>query len=76
MKLLSFSHEKDFGHDFYVMIGRMKKRSWLQIGFGSGVYGFSPRLSVSAGEDALLDIYGSLGKVYFTVELLGHNWKE
>jgi hypothetical protein len=76
MRLFSFRHEDDFGHDFYIMIGRMKQRSLLQVALGTAVYGFSSRLSVSINEGALLSLSAASWKVYISVDLLGFNWRE
>jgi hypothetical protein len=75
MKLLSFCHENDYGDDFYVIVLRLKKRSLFQFAFGTGVYGFTPRFSVSMDAGAFLSVSAAFWKVYFTVELFGFNWR-
>ena len=75
MKLFSLSHEQDYGHDFYVIIGRMKSRSLMQFAFGSGIYGFSTRLRASIDECTPFNIFVSFWKVYFTIEIFSYNWR-
>lgn len=75
MKLISFCHEDDYGHDFYVIIARAQRRSLFQIAFGTAIYGFTPRFSIAMGEGALFSISTALWKVYFTVEFIGYNWR-
>lgn len=75
MKLASFCHEDDYGHDFYLIFAKFRKRSLFQIAFGTGVYGFTPRLSVSFDMGAPLSISAAFWKVYSTIEVLGYNWR-
>jgi len=79
MKLIQFGCREDYGKEYYMTILTTKKYSLLQMSFDVGEYGNwieFPYLQISMGYGKLFSFLFSLGKLGFTFDIAGRNWRD
>ena len=79
MKLIQFNCREDFGKEYYMTILATKKYSLLQVAFDIGEYGNwigFPYLQITVGNDRLFSFLLSIGKLGFTFDIAGRNWRD
>ena len=79
MKLITFKHRYDYGKEYYMTILTTKNYSLLQVAFDVGEYGNwieFPYLQITVGYGRLFSFLFSLGKLGFTFDIAGRNWRD
>ena len=79
MKLIQFGTREDYGKEYYMTLCTGKHYSLLQIAFDYGEYGGWiewPYFQMSMGYGRLLSVLFSIGRVGFTFDLCGRNWRD
>ena len=79
MKLIQFGIREDYGKEYYMTILTTKNYSLLQVAFDIGEYGNwieFPYLQMSMGYGKLFSFLFSLGKLGFTFDIAGRNWRD
>ena len=79
MKLIQFGVRSDYGKEYYMTLCTGKHYSLLQIAFDIGEYGGWiewPYLQISMGYGRLLSVLFSIGRVGFTFDICGRNWRD
>ena len=79
MKLIQFGTRQDYGTDYYMTVLTTQKYSLLQVEFGIGEYGNwieFPYLQISMGYGKLFSFLFCLGKLGFTFDICGRNWRD
>lgn len=74
-RLIKFTYQYDFGHDFYIQIIRIRKRHLLQISLLWSDTSTWPYIQLTSGMSGL---FGALFQVYkfgFDVDVLSYSWK-
>ena len=79
MKLIQFGTREDYGKEYYMTLLTIKHYSLLQVAFDIGEYGNwieFPYLTISMGYGKLFSFLFSVGKLGFTFDIAGHNWRD
>ena len=79
MKLIQFGVRSDYGKEYYMTLCTGKHYSLLQIAFDIGEYGGWiewPYFQMSIGYGRLLSVLFSIGRVGFTFDIAGRNWRD
>ena len=79
MKLIQFGKREDYGTEYYMIVLKGQKYSLLQMAFDIGEYGNwieFPYLQISMGYGKLFSFLFSLGKLGFTFDIAGRNWRD
>ena len=79
MKLIKFGVRDDYGKEYYMTLCTGKYYSLLQIAFDIGEYGKwieFPYLQISMGYGRLFSFLFSIGKLGFTFDICGRNWRD
>ena len=79
MSLIKFGVREDYGKEYYMTLLTNKKYSLLQVAFDIGEYGNwieFPYLQISMGYGRLFSFLFSLGKLGFTFDIAGRNWRD
>jgi len=79
MKLIQFGCREDYGKEYYMTILTTKNYSLLQMSFDIGEYGNwieFPYLQITMGYGKLFSFLFSLGKLGFTFDIAGRNWRD
>lgn len=79
MKLIKFGVREDYGKEYYMTLLTNKKYSLLQVAFDIGEYGNwigFPYLQITMGYGRLFSFLFSLGKLGFTFDIAGRNWRD
>ena len=79
MKLIRFGVRSDYGKEYYMTLCTGKRYSLLQIAFDIGEYGGWiewPYFQMSMGYGRLLSVLFSIGRVGFTFDIAGRNWRD
>lgn len=79
MKLIQIGTREDYGIEYYMTVLTTKHYSLLQISFDIGEYGGwfeCPYLQISMGYGKLFSFLFSLGKLGFTFDICGRNWRD
>jgi hypothetical protein len=79
MKLFNCGVRNDYGTEVYFALCTTKKYSLLQVSFDVGEYGNwieSPYLQISMGYGRLFSFLFSIGKLGFTFDIAGRNWRD
>jgi len=74
MKLISFKHRKDFGHDLYLQILNIKGWSLLQTSVSWNDYPSYPYLQVYLGNGTLFGVVFWCYKFGFDLDILRRTW--
>jgi hypothetical protein len=79
MKLIQFGIREEYGKEYYMTLLTTKHYSLLQVAFDIGEYGNwieFPYLQMSMGYGKLFSFLFSLGKLGFTFDIAGRNWRD
>ena len=79
MKLFTYGVRSDYGREYYMTLCTGKRYSLLQIAFDYGEYGGWiewPYLQISMGYGRLFSFLLSIGKLGFTFDIAGRNWRD
>ena len=79
MKLFQFGVRDDYGTEVYFTVLTTKRYSLLQLAFDYGEYGGWiewPYLQISMGYGRLFSFLFSIGRVGFTFDIAGRNWRD
>jgi len=79
MKLIQFGIRDDYGKEYYMTLLTTKRYSLLQAAIDVGDYGKwieFPYLQISMGYGKLFSCLFSLGKIGFTFDIAGRNWRD
>ena len=70
---------EDYGKEYFLFLFLTEKYSLLQVSFDVGEYGSwieFPYLQISMGYGKLFSFLFSVGKLGFTFDIAGRNWRE
>jgi len=79
MKLFNCGVRDDYGKEYYFSLFIGKRYSLLQFAIDYGEYGNWiewPYLQISMGYGRLFSFLFSIGKVGFTFDIAGRNWRD
>lgn len=79
MKLIQFGVRSDYGREYYMTLCTGRRYSLLQLAFDYGEYGNwieLPYFQMSIGYGKLLSVLFSIGRVGFTADFCGRNWRD
>lgn len=79
MKLIKFGIREDYGRECYMTLFTTRHYSFLQIAFDYGEYGGWiewPYLQISMGYGRLFSFLFSIGRLGFTFDICGRNWRD
>jgi hypothetical protein len=79
MKLLKFGINCDYGKEYCLTLFFNEHHALLQVAFDIGEYGSWiewPYLQISMGYGRLFSFLFSLGKLGFTFDIAGRNWRD
>jgi hypothetical protein len=74
MNLIQFKHRYDFGHEVYVQILNIKRRSLLQVSVSWCDYPSWPYIQITSGGNGLLSILFWAYKFGFDIDILSRTW--
>jgi len=74
MNLIKFKHREDFGHEYYVQILNIKRRSLLQFSVSWCDYPSWPYIQITSGGNGLLSILFWAYKFGFDIDVLSRTW--
>ena len=78
-QVAKFYVRKDYGNEFCLTLFFTERYSLLQMSFDVGEYGSwieFPYLQISAGYGKLFSFLFTLGRLGFTFDIAGRNWRE
>jgi hypothetical protein len=79
MRLIQFGERNDYGKEWYMTLLTTKRYSLLQVAIDYGEYGKwieFPYLQISMGYGRLFSFLFSIGRVGFTFDIAGRNWRD
>ena len=79
MKLIQFGTREDYGKEYYMTLCTGRHYSLLQLAFDCGEYGKWiewPYFQMSMGYGRLLSVLFSIGRLGFTFDIAGRNWRD
>ena len=79
VNLIRFGFREDYGKEYYMTFLTTRYYSLLQVAFDIGEYGNwieFPYLQISMGYGKLFSFLFSLGKLGFTFDIAGRNWRD
>ena len=74
MNLIQFKHRYDFGHEVYVQILNIKRKSLLQVSVSWNDEPSYPYLQITMGSNGLLGILFWAYKFGFDIDVLSRTW--
>jgi len=74
MKLISFKHQEDFGHDWYVQILHTKQWALFQASVSWNDYAAWPYLQIKSGNGSLLNIMFWAYRFGFDAGVIERTW--
>jgi hypothetical protein len=75
MKLITFKHREDFGHDLYIILLQVKRWCLVQSCFSTIEYSRSlPYFNLTMGSGRLISVSFQIWIVGFTIELVSRSW--
>ncbi len=74
MKLISFKHREDYGHEWYVQILHNKRWALLQASVSWNDYAGWPYIQIKSGTGTLLSIMFWVYKFGFDIGVCEHTW--
>lgn len=74
MKLITFKHRYDFGHDWYVQILHNKRWALLQASVSWNDYPSWPYVQISFGNNSLLNVMSWAYKFGFDIGFIERTW--
>ena len=79
MRLIQFGERNDYGKEWYMTLLTTNRYSLLQVAIDYGEYGKwieFPYLQISMGYGRLFSFLFSIGRVGFTFDIAGRNWRD
>jgi hypothetical protein len=79
MNLIKFGVRDDYGKEWYMTLCNGRQYSLLQVAVDYGEYGGWiewPYMQISMGYGRLFSFLFSIGKVGFTFDICGRNWRD
>ena len=74
MKLISFKHREDYGHEWYVQILHNKRWALLQASVSWNDYAGWPYIQIKSGTGTLLSIMFWVYRFGFDIGVCEHTW--
>jgi hypothetical protein len=74
MKLISFNHREDYGHEYYVQVLHTKRWALLQASVSWNEYPSWAFVQVKSGMGTLLSIMVCVYKLGFDIGVCEHTW--
>ena len=74
MKLISFKHKVDYGHEWYVQVFHNKYWALLQASVSWNDYASWPYVQVKSGMGTLLSIMVCVYKLGFDMDIFSNIW--
>ena len=74
MNLIKFKKREDFGHEYYIQILNIKRRSFLQVSVSWNDYPSWPYIQIQFGGGTVLGILFWVYKFGFDVDILSRTW--
>ncbi len=74
MRLISFKHREDYGHEWYVQILHTKRWALLQASVSWNDYASFPFLQVKFGMGSLVNIMFCIYKLGIDIGVCEHTW--
>ena len=74
MSLIKFKHRYDFGHEVYVQILNIKRRSLLQVSVSWNDEPSWPYFQITSGSGTVLGILFWAYKFGFDIDVLSRTW--
>jgi hypothetical protein len=74
MKLISFKHREDYGHEWYVQIIHNKRWALLQTSFSWNDYAGWPFVQIKSGTGTLLSVMFWVYRFGFDIGVCEHTW--
>ena len=74
MKLISFKHREDYGHDWYVQVLHTKRWALLQTSVSWNDYASWPYIQIKSGTGTLLSIMFWVYRFGFDIGVCEHTW--
>ena len=74
MSLIKFKHRYDFGHEVYVQILNIKRRSLLQVSVSWNDEPSWPYFQITSGSGTVLGILFWAYKFGFDIDILSRTW--
>ena len=74
MKLISFKHREDYGHEWYVQVLHTKRWALLQASVSWNDYAGWPYIQIKSGTGTLLSIMLWVYRFGFDIGVCEHTW--
>jgi hypothetical protein len=74
MKLISFKHREDYGHEWYVQVLHTKRWALLQASVSWNEYASWPYLQIKSGNGSLLNFMSWAYKFGIDAGVCEHTW--
>ena len=74
MNLIQFKHRYDFGHEYYVQIINIRRRSLLQVSVSWNDQASWPYLQITSGSGTALGILFWAYKFGFDIDFISRTW--
>ena len=75
MNLIKFKHREDFGHEYYVQILNIKRKSLLQVSVSWNDEPSWPYIQIQSGGGTVLSILFWVYKFGFDIDFISHTWR-
>ena len=75
MKLIKFTHRKDWGHDWYVQVLNVKGWSLLQVSVSWTEFPGWPYIQIKSGSGSTLSILFWVYKFGFDIGIIERTWR-
>ncbi len=74
MKLITFKHQEDFGHNWYVMVLHTKRWALLQASVSWNDYAAWPYIQIKSGNGSFLSIMFWAHRFGFDIGFIERTW--
>lgn len=74
MKLISFKHKRDYGHEWYVQVLHTKRWALLQASVSWNDYAGWPYIQIKSGTGTLLSIMFWVYRFGFDIDVFSRTW--
>ena len=74
MRLITFGHREDFGHDWFVQLLHTKRWALLQVSVSYNDFTSWPYIQLRSGGGSLLDALMWVWKLGLCVDICGRFW--
>ena len=74
MKLISFKHREDYGHEYYAQIFHNKRWALLQASVSWNDFASFPFVQVKSGMGSLFNLMVCVYKLGFDVDIFSRPW--